>query len=190
MKLIFFQYLTFVWSLRSTLIVPKSKKNYRLTYYPYPHFINSAVNDDTRPRDYFAIEETITQLTNNDSILCNSIDSESYFELCSKFDKGFKTWKILDTYREARFKDEDNNCLTINYNKKNDIYDLYLTVCNKQNENQIFILTADHGDKSIININAENVMKLSLEDKKQFTIKNTPFNVENKVSDVAMIIEN
>ncbi len=143
--------------IRTTLIVPKMKKNYRLTYYPYPHFIDSAVNDDTKMQDYFEIQETITNLSNDGISLCNVNSFDAFFELCSKTDFGLKEWKIIDTYREAKFKDEENNCLTMLYNKIKNTHDLILSPCDENSENQIFIITADHGDKTKPNINVLNI---------------------------------
>lgn len=127
-----------------SLIVPMNHLNHRLTYNNGIKFINSSVNDVTRVDDYFNFPDQYTFLSNQDKSLCKKDGGEIF--ICPKSDSSV-VWKIDTEKRFARFRDAEGNCLTLGkHDKAFDTYEAMLKECVKDDQNQIFHISLDHGD--------------------------------------------
>jgi len=162
-------HLLFATALGATLIVPKLHLNHRLSYTDAPIIVNSSVNENTRPDDYFDLPDEFTYLTNTALSLCSK-GTQLY--LCPGSIKS-APWKLEDIRREARFRDPYGNCLTVGpHNLKDDSYGVILKECAEDDEGQIFIMHNDHGSNITSEISFKNVRAVTEEEKTDFKQRN------------------
>lgn len=149
-----------------TLIVPKNHLNHRLTYSDGPKIINSSVNEATRVDDYFFLSDHLTYLKNSENSLCLKNNTELY--VCPVSEKSV-VWKIQDQRREVKFKDAYGECITVGkHNIRDDSYDVEIKTCSDNNDDQIFILSKEHGNGIFPVINGKNVNDISESEKELF----------------------
>lgn len=150
----------------ATLIVPKLHLNHRLSYTNAPIIVNSSVNENTRPDDYFDLPDEFTYLTNSAFSLCTKGANQLY--LCPGSSKA-AVWKIEDLRREARFRDPYGNCITVGpHNLKDDRYEVILKECGDNDDTQTFIMYNDHGNNITSEISEKNIRTASEEEKTDF----------------------
>lgn len=155
-----------------SLIIPKTHINHRLTYKNGPEIINSAITDNERGKDYFELPDEYTYLNNSDSSMCYKESLGLY--TCPK-SIGSKVWKFDYIYRETRFRDPYGMCLTVDiHHKDDDSYSLNLKECKEEDENQIFILSKEHGNIRS-KVTGKSIISLSKEEKEDFENRNRKF---------------
>jgi hypothetical protein len=160
-----------------TLIVPKNHLNHRLTYEKGIKFINSSVNDSTRINDYFNLPDEFTFLTNNDESVCKTPSGK--IERCPKSLDAI-VWKVDNIKRQVRFRDALGDCLTVGkHDRAYDTYEAFTKECEEDNEDQIFILSQDHGDAFSSEINQKNSNFKTDDEKKKYLAKELPFSDKN-----------
>lgn len=127
-----------------SLIVPMEHLNHRLTYKNGIKVINSSVNDATRVDDYFNFPDEFTFLTNNDESVCKT--NTNGIQKCPKSLDSI-VWKIDNVKRFVRFRNAEGGCLTLaNHNRGYDTYEVIVKECDTKDNNQVFILSNDHGN--------------------------------------------
>ncbi|KAM0681228.1 hypothetical protein GINT2_000426 [Glugoides intestinalis] len=139
----------------TTLIVPLTQLNHRLTLHDTPKIINSALKGSNISIDYFNFPAVVTYITSSDKSICYR---NGQFYTCPKSTKA-KVWKLEDVEREVRFRDSHGNCLTLGkYNSQDDSFDVDLLECLYSNKKQIFILFKDPiANGKIARINGHNM---------------------------------
>lgn len=153
----------------NTLIIPKNHLNHRFTYSDGPKMINSSVNENTRIDDYFSFSDQLTYLKNSESSLCLRNNSELY--VCPFSEKSL-VWKIQDLRREVKFKNAYGECITvIKHNLRDDSYDVGIKTCSDNNNDQIFILSKEHGNGIFPVINGKNLKDITETEKEAFKDK-------------------
>lgn len=150
-----------------TLVIPKNYPNHRLTYTNGPRIINSALNENTRMEDYFAIPDQITNLPNRAKTMCAFAGRGIYS--CSRHDSREILFAVKDSVREVRFEDINGNCLTAGpYDEFDDSYEVILTPCKSTNSMQIFILNRDHGHDGRRTIDRLNIASIPAKELRNF----------------------
>ena len=157
-----------------TLVIPRSKPNHRLTFRGGPRIINSAVNEDTRHMDYFNFKEQLTNLSNSTHSLCSY--GNGIIECRSR--SSDTPWRVVDEYREVRFKTALGDCLTVGACDGDRECKLQVEPCDAQNGDQVFILHQDHGLGRVPEINQRNVAYLSPEQKQEIATARKPFKLD------------
>lgn len=160
-----------------TLIVPNNHLNHRLTYKSGPKFINSSVNDNSRINDYFNFPDEFTFLSNNDESLC--LVGNNQIEVCKKSNYSM-VWKVENIKRHVRIRNANGDCLTLGeYNKPYDTYELIMQECKGDSNDQVFILSQDHGDVLGSEVNQGNANTFDHREKNKIINKGYEFSDKN-----------
>lgn len=145
-----------------TIIIPAKHLNHRMTFSDGPLIINSSVNENTRINDYFTMDDQITYLLNNNTVLCHSKSGDE-LSTCNRSSSNRVPWKIKDSVRKVQFENEAGNCLTAGeYTTSNDTFKAVEMPCDKNNPEQWFILNSDHGQLGLLHtLNHDNIENTS-----------------------------
>ncbi len=142
----------------TTLIIPRTHLNHRLSYGREPRIVNNAITDILNIKDYFEMPEELVYLSNSEYSMCNNKTNNSLYK-CLKSIKSM-VWKIENLRREVRFRDPRGKCLSVGqYDPSDDSYGVELRECNKEDEDQIFILHGEYDENGLRNSNKnENIL--------------------------------